>query len=398
VSRQLIGRSPALTKLRTDGYDIQVHPSNHMLVNNVPYVTAEREVAYGTLIVPLTIEGGAAGLGPDHRAYFRGGHPQDNEGKFLGTISHSTQVYPLGEGLVADHMFSAKPPPPRTNYDDLYELASSYVDTISKYARRIDDRVTAQTGHVADFDDEPDVFAYRDSASSRAGIGAVTDKLRNQTIAIIGLGGTGSYVLDLVAKTPAKEIRLYDRDRFSQHNAFRAPGAASKADVEQLPPLFKVDYFKRMYSAMHLNITTHPVYVERVDENFGDVDFTFICIDKAAPKRLIVESLQAMGKPFVDVGMGVQMEEATLSGTLRTTFSTNEKREHLRNGIPFVDVADDDYALNIQIAELNAINAALAVVRWKKHLGFYYGRNPEYSCLYTIDWNRIDNGDFADAR
>jgi len=398
VSRQLIDRSSALTKLRTAGYDIQVHPSNHLLVNNVPYVTAERRLAYGTLIVPLTIEGGAAAVGPDHRAYFRGGHPHDNEGKFLGTIRHSTQAYPLGDGLVADHMFSAKPPPPRTNYDDLHELVTSYVDTISKYSRRIDDRATAQTGRVADLDEEPDVFAYRDSASSRAGIGAATDKLRNQTIAIIGLGGTGSYVLDLVAKTPAKEIRLYDRDRFSQHNAFRAPGAASKEDVEQLPPLYKVDYLKRMYSALHLNITAHPEFVERVGEDFGDVDFTFICIDKAAPKRLIVEGLRALGKAFVDVGMGVQIEDGMLGGTLRTTFSTNSKREHVRNGIPFGDVADDDYALNIQIAELNAINAALAVVRWKKHLGFYCGRNPEYSCLYTTDWNRIDNGDFEDGR
>lgn len=366
-------------------------------MHNVPYVTASREVAYGTLVVPLAIEGGAAALGPDHRAYFIGGHPHDNEGKLLGTIRHSTQSYALGEGLVADHMFSAKPLPPRTNYDDLYELVTAYVDTISKYARRIDPQATAQTGRVADFDDEPDVFAYRDSASSRAGIGAVTDKLRNQTIAIIGLGGTGSYVLDFVTKTPAKEIRLYDPDRFSQHNAFRAPGAASKADVEHLPPFYKVEYFKRIYSSMHLNITTHPVYVDNIGPEFADVSFTFICIDKAAGKRPIVEGLQALGKAFIDVGMGIQMEDGMLGGMLRTTFSANEKREHRRNGIPFIDAPDDDYDLNIQIAELNAMNAALALVRWKKHLRFYCASNAEYSSLYTTDWNRIDNGDFVDA-
>ncbi|MGC2408191.1 MAG: hypothetical protein WA431_17440 [Candidatus Cybelea sp.] len=49
--------------------------------------------------------------------------------------------------------------------------------------------------------------------------------------------------------------------------------------------------------------------------------------------------------------------------------------------------------MNIQIVELNALNAALAVIRWKKHLRFYYSQNPEYSNLYTIQFNRITNED-----
>jgi hypothetical protein len=39
-------------------------------------------------------------------------------------------------------------------------------------------------------------------------------KLELGKIAIIGLGGTGSYVLDLAAKTPVKEIHLFDGDKF----------------------------------------------------------------------------------------------------------------------------------------------------------------------------------------
>jgi hypothetical protein len=37
-----------------------------------------------------------------------------------------------------------------------------------------------------------------------------------------GLGGTGSYILDLVSKTPVNEILLFDSDDFLQHNAFRS--------------------------------------------------------------------------------------------------------------------------------------------------------------------------------
>ena len=50
-------------------------------------------------------------------------------------------------------------------------------------------------------------------------------------IIILGLGGTGSYILDLVAKTPVKEIHLYDGDTFYQHNAFRSPGAPSSDEL-----------------------------------------------------------------------------------------------------------------------------------------------------------------------
>ena len=72
------------------------------------------------------------------------------------------------------------------------------------------------------------------------GIAAVSAKLRRHRIAIVGLGGTGAYVLDLVAKTPVAEIHLYDGDVFLQHNAFRSPGAASVADLRS--NLSKVDF------------------------------------------------------------------------------------------------------------------------------------------------------------
>ena len=50
-------------------------------------------------------------------------------------------------------------------------------------------------------------------------------------VVIVGLGGTGGYLLDLLAKTPIEEIHLYDDDIFGTHNAFRAPGAASLDDA-----------------------------------------------------------------------------------------------------------------------------------------------------------------------
>jgi tRNA A37 threonylcarbamoyladenosine dehydratase len=89
----------------------------------------------------------------------------------------------------------------------------------------------------------------------------VTAKLKKvKRLALVGLGGTGSYVLDFVAKTPVSEIHLYDKDPFLQHNAFRAPGAPSLAELEAQTP--KATWFKDIYSKMHSGIVDHPVYID----------------------------------------------------------------------------------------------------------------------------------------
>ena len=68
------------------------------------------------------------------------------------------------------------------------------------------------------------VFRYIDTASSRAGIGAITEKLKvRKAVAIAPMRTVpASAILDLVARTPAAEIQLFDGDQFGQHNASRS--------------------------------------------------------------------------------------------------------------------------------------------------------------------------------
>ena len=46
-----------------------------------------------------------------------------------------------------------------------------------------------------------------------------------------------------------------------------------------------------------------------------------------------------------------------------------------------------EYERNVQIVELNALNGALAVIRWTKHRGFYLDLGREGRSAYTIDGN-----------
>lgn len=97
--------------------------------------------------------------------------------------------------------------------------------------------------------------------------------------------------------------------------------------------------------------------------------------------------------PFIDVGLGAEESEKGLTGMVRTTTSLPGKRDQARAQISFTDPPEDAYDRNIQIADLNALNAILAVIRWKKLFGFYADFEHELNSAYVIARNRITNDD-----
>jgi hypothetical protein len=71
--------------------------------------------------------------------------------------------------------------------------------------------------------------------------------------------------------------------------------------------------------------------------------------------------------------MGVNLVGGALNGIVRTTMSVEDKREHIWSEDRISFQADDgknEYDKNIQLSELNASNAALAVVKWKTFFVF----------------------------
>ena len=71
-------------------------------------------------------------------------------------------------------------------------------------------------------------------------------------------------------------------------------------------------------------------------------------------------------------------------------------RGYLSSHVSMFDTdVEDEYGQNIQVADLNALNAVLAVIRWKKHLGFYSDFDQEHHTTYTIDGNLLLNDEKA---
>ena len=391
MSQQLISRSPDLARLKQDGYEVEVR-ANHLVLRNVPYVNSKREVKRGLLVSTLNLSGQVTAKPDTHVALFGGEHPCDQKGTPLTKIVNGSSRQNLGDGLAVDHSFSSKP---AGGYRDYHHKMTTYADMLSSHAAAIDPSATAKTFRVIEAEDPDSVFEYLDTASSRAGIYAISQKLALPKVAIVGLGGTGSYILDLVAKTPIHEIHLFDGDHYLQHNAFRSPGAATLDELRGAPK--KVYYFRDRYAPMRRNIEPHDFHIDASNADCLDgMAFVFLCVDRGDAKRPIIEKLEALGIPFVDVGMGIDLVDEKLQGIVRVTTSTERMRTHVhdkkRIGLS-AGAVDDLYAKNIQIADLNALNAALAVIKWKKLFDFYLDLDDEHHCTYTVDGNMLLNED-----
>lgn len=387
MSHPLIDRNEDLRNLRDEGYAVGIVDAN-LVVQDVPYLTPAGTVRTdGVLASKLNANGEIVNLPDDHTVKFVGEMPHTSSGQPITALSAATDSERFTNGMVASFRFSSRPT--TGQYPSYAKKIRTYVALITSHAQAIDTSVSALTRRVVEPDDTNSPFHYLDTASARAEISAITAKLAVERIAIIGLGGTGSYALDLLAKTPANEIHLYDGDVFSSHNAFRAPGAASKEELHSQP--FKVDYFKEMYSALHKRIFAHPQYVDQTNiEELRGMACVFLCMDANPSKKFIVQKLEEFGITFIDAGMGLIEKNAMISGILQVTTSEPNNRETARSRMSFATGEGDDiYDRNIQVADLNALNAILAVMKWKKIRKFYFDTQNERYLSYTLRSNLV---------
>lgn len=392
MSQQLINRSSDLRRLIDDGLSVEVR-AGYILIKNVPYLNRKKEVKYGTLVSTLTLAGEVTTVPDDHQAHLEGEEPCDKHGSPLAKIINvANNRRELSPGIFVDQSFSAKPTTGR--YQNYHEKMMNYVNILWGPARELSPDCTPlrfESHEVVGVGVSESPFHYSDTATSRAGIGVINAKLEGSKVAIIGLGGTGSYLLDLVAKAPVKEIHLFDGDMYLQHNAFRSPGATSIDDLKK--QLKKTDYYAEIYSKMRKGVVSNPVYVEASNiELLKEMDFVFICIDRGDARKLIVNKLNEFDVDFIDVGMGLYVTDSKVGGVVRTSTRTKYSKDEITRTMSFGDSEEfNEYSTNIQIPDLNCLNATLAVIKWKKLKGFYQDLDREHHSTYTIDGNIINN-------
>jgi hypothetical protein len=145
---------------------------------------------------------------------------------------------------------------------------------------------------------------------------------------------------------------------------------------------------------MHTAITAHAQFLDADNLDLLDgATFVFRASKDAASKPAMIDRLEAADIAFIDVGIGVEETDGKLAGLARQVTSTPAHRDHARNRIPAPAPGVDDYGRNIENADLNALGAILAVVRFRRHLGYYADLTTEGLSTYSIATNEMSNED-----
>lgn len=384
MSIALANHNPDIKRLLERGYALRVD-SDHLVVRDIPYIDADGALKWSAFVTVLVPTDGKQVRQQDHQVYFAGSVPYGLNGQPIPNLAGGLVNVPLvKKDVVIERSFSNKPP---AGFTDFFEKIEHYMNIIAGPA--IERFGVSPYTFAVDPDEASDsVFKFRDSLTTRAEIGDLAALLKNDVIAIIGLGGTGAYVLDYMVKTPVNEIRGFDGDDYFVHNAYRSPGAIVESEFKK----GKAEVYQGRYDNFRKGLILQRKYIDRsCDADLAGVTFAFVCIDKGSARSEIFDLLIRLGIPFIDVGMGLNRKQGALSGTLRATYaaSGDGERVRARNWAETSDLPDDEYRRNVQIAELNALNAAIAVMRYKQLRGFYVDEFPAQHLLMETGSLRV---------
>lgn len=132
------------------------------------------------------------------------------------------------------------------------------------------------------------------------------------SVAVVGLGGTGSHVAQQLAYLGVTKFALIDGDRVSGSNLNRLIGATSD-DAQN--KVWKVDVAARLISTLHPK--ANPGLIRETfisDAGFDAIigaDVVFGCVDHDAPRLVLNELCQAYERAYFDIGTGIDPENPT---------------------------------------------------------------------------------------
>ncbi len=380
MSIELASHNDDIRRLLEKGYALRVD-GPHLVIRDVPYLDSKLALQVGAIVAKLVFIDKVRVKQDDHQVYFAGSVPYGLNGQPIPNLAGGPTTIALSKtDVVVQRSFSNKP---KDGFANFFDKIEHYIHVISgpaieKYKAtpltfRIDPDVTTDS-----------VFKFHDTLTSLAEISDLAALFKDEVIAIIGLGGTGCYVFDYMVKTPVKEIRGFDGDAYHVHNAFRSPGRLDEADLGN----GKAQVHQSRYDNFRHGITLQQKYIDRTSvADFAGVTFAFVCVDKGSARAEIFDLLINLRIPFIDVGIGLNRKQGALSGTIRATYYSAENAAMVRE-LQLAEMADDPddiYRRNVQISELNAMNAAIAVIRYKQLQGFYVSDNTPYHLLMGVE-------------
>jgi len=140
------------------------------------------------------------------------------------------------------------------------------------------------------------------------------DTLRSLNVGVVGLGGTGSVVVEQLARMGLENFVLVDPDRFEESNLSRLSGSRA-SDLRALP--LKTAIAKRNVIAISprarvVNVASSATS-QKVLRRLRDTDLVFCCTDNHLSRALLNRFAHQYLVPVVDMGIRLDARSGRVS-------------------------------------------------------------------------------------
>jgi hypothetical protein len=155
------------------------------------------------------------------------------------------------------------------------------------------------------------VFDGADLRTRQAFGDGTTRTLKSMCVGVAGCSGTGSWVVEMLARLGVGRLVLIDPDRVERKNLNRIVNSTGQSAQQNE---YKVDVLARAIKAMDLGTVVEPHGLDlahkTIVEYLAECDAIFGCLDSADGRDLLNRIATFYTIPFIDVGVHLEADGA----------------------------------------------------------------------------------------
>ena len=260
------------------------------------------------------------------------------------------------------------------DYEDAWEALNNYVKKI--YALFLGGSASAEEA-------PPRPYTFDVLGDHPSEVVEWRGLLAQECVAIVGLGGVGAWIADLVVKADPQEVHGWDYDCIEPKNLLRMPGGLDPNVWVGKP---KADWFQETYSLIHTSVHGHNARVlpESVREVTERTTFAFVAVDDADDRMMVCDTLANAGIPFVVVGLSPVRKGKRVKVSLRIV-TAHVDVSSWREAIPQVGQAGQDDYGSLDLPDVYSMAAAWAIQSWRRMRGQFWQQKREECLDYSAN-------------
>lgn len=148
------------------------------------------------------------------------------------------------------------------------------------------------------------------------------DRLAAAAVAVVGIGGLGTHVVQQLALLGVRRIFLIDHEELDETNRNRYVGVRHDDPV---PGTLKVNIGARVVSEANPATEVVPIPQElRSPAAFAAIrasDYVFGCLDHDGPRLILTELCSAYSRPYFDLASDISADGSTYGGRVVVTWN-----------------------------------------------------------------------------